>query len=62
MINEAVINELCCDLIYSNQNCFNIDDDKDHMLYRLAYTDGMLDLKARLIGLLKEEKNVKPNT
>ena len=62
MINEDIINELCCDLIYSNQNCFNIDDDKDHMLYRLAYIDGMLDLKAKLITKLKEEKNVEQNS
>ena len=62
MISEAVINEICCDLIRCNQSYFNIDDDKDYMLYRLAYIDGMMDLKSRIMERLKEEKNVKPST
>jgi hypothetical protein len=56
MITEAEIDKLAFDVIARNQDNFKLDDDKDRLMYGLAFNDGVISMAIRLQTLLKSKE------
>ena len=64
MITKEEIDKLAFDVIASNQDNFKLDDDRDKLMYGLAFNDGVISMAIRLQTLLKskEENDDKDNS
>ena len=64
MITKEEIDKLAFDVIASNQDNFKLDDDRDKLMYGLAFNDGVITMSIRLQTLLKskEENNDSGNS
>lgn len=56
MITQAEIDKLAFDVIAGNQDNFKLDDDRDKLMYRLAFNDGVITMSIRLQTLLKSKE------